>query len=155
MFSPFRVVFVFVVLSVVGLSLLPLVSVDLMPARYEPILQVSVAMPQTDPSTIEEKITAPLENAFSQIPHLKKISSVSRYNQATISLHFENAKDLAMARFEVASIIRHIYPKLPVGCSYPEVVQSTDEDSEKMPLLVYSINAPIASYQIKKVAEDA
>ncbi len=155
MLSPFRVVFVFVVLSVAGVTVLPLLSVDLMPTRYEPILQVSVAMPQTDPSTIEEKLTAPLENAFSQIPHLKKISSVSRYNQAVISLHFENAKDLAMARFEVATIIRQIYPKLPVGCSYPEVMQSADEDSEKMPLLVYSVNAPIASYQIKKVVEEA
>ncbi|PKQ66892.1 efflux RND transporter permease subunit [Raineya orbicola] len=154
MFSSFRVVFVFVVLSVMGVGLIPQISVDLMPARYEPVLQVSVSMPQTDPGTIEEKVTAPLENAFSQIPHLKKISSVSRYNYSSISLQFENAQDLAFARFELASIIRQMYAKLPASCSYPEITQSSEENSRKMPLLVYSINAPLVSHQIKKTASD-
>lgn len=154
MFSSFRVVFVFVVLSVVGLGLLPLVSVDLMPTRYEPILQISTSIPQTDPSTVEEKVTAPLENALSQIPHLKKISSVSRYNYSSVSLYFENNKDLTAARFEAASIIRQIYQKLPPNCTYPEILQSSEENERKMPLLVYSINAPLASYKIKKVARD-
>lgn len=150
MFSPFRVVFIFVVLSVLGLGLIPLVSVDLMPARHEPILQVLTSMPQTEPGTIEEKVTAPLENALSQIPHLKKISSTSYYNRSAISLQFEGAEDLYFARFEVASIIRQMYAKLPANCSYPEIIQSSEENSRKMPLLVYSVNAPIASYQIKK-----
>lgn len=154
MFSPFRVVFVFVVLSVVGVGLIPKISVDLVPARYEPVLQISTSMPQTDPSTIEEKVTAPLENALSQIPRLKKISSVSRYNYSSISLHFENQEDLAFARFEVASLIRQMYHKLPISCSYPEITQSSEENSRKMPLLVYSINAPLLSYQIKKISED-
>lgn len=154
MFSPFRVVFVFVVLSVVGVGLIPKISVDLMPARYEPVLQITTSMPQTDPSTIEEKVTAPLENALSQIPRLKKISSVSRYNYSSIYLHFENTEDLAFARFEAAAIIRQMYNKLPTNCSYPEITQSSEENSRKMPLLVYSINAPLVSYQIKKIAED-
>ncbi len=154
MFSPFRVVFVFVVLSVIGVGLIPKISVDLMPARYEPVLQISTSMPQTDPSTIEEKVTAPLENALSQIPHLKKISSVSRYNYSSIQLHFENTEDLAFARFEAAAIIRQMYSKLPINCYYPEITQSSEENSRKMPLLVYSINAPLVSYQIKKTAED-
>jgi multidrug efflux pump subunit AcrB len=154
MFSPFRVVFVFVVLSVVGLGLIPRISVDLMPARYEPVLQITTSMPQTDPSTIEEKVTAPLENALSQIPRLKKISSVSRYDYSSIHLHFENIEDLAFARFEVAAIIRQMYNKLPINCSYPEITQSSEENSRKMPLLVYSINAPLLSFQIKKTAED-
>jgi len=150
MFSPFRVVFIFVVLSVVGLGLVSLVSVDLMPTRYEPVLQVLTAMPQTDPTTIEHQVTAPLENALSQVPHLKKIASVSYYNRSAISLHLENVQDLAFARLEIAAIIRQIYPKLPANCSYPEIFQSSEENKYKQPLLVYSVNAPIASYQIKQ-----
>jgi len=154
MFSPFRVVFIFVVLSVLGLGLVPLVSVDLMPTGYKPVLQVLTTMPQTDPATIEQQITAPLENALSQVPRLKKVASVSYYNRSAISLHFENQQDIILARLEIAAIIRQIYPKLPANCSYPEIFQSLQEDKQKQPLLVYSINAPIASYKIKQQVND-
>jgi multidrug efflux pump subunit AcrB len=152
--SPFRIIFIFLVLSLAGFSLIPKLSVDLMPARYEPVLQVSYSMPQTDPATIEQMVTAPLENAFSQIPNLKKIYSVSYYDRGYISLHFQDIEQLAFARFEIANLIRQIYPKLPQNCSYPQVEQLAEEDSEESPLLVYSVNAPLASFQIKKNVEE-
>ncbi|GAB4131402.1 MAG: efflux RND transporter permease subunit [Raineya sp.] len=154
MLSPFRIIFIFLVLSVAGFALVSQLSVDLMPARYEPVLQVSYTIPQTDPATVEQLVTAPLENAFSQIPNLKKIYSVSRYDRGYITLHFQNIEQLAFARFEIANLIRQIYPKLPQNCSYPQVEQVSEEDDEKSPLLVYSVNASLASFQIKKNVEE-
>ncbi|MDX1904657.1 MAG: efflux RND transporter permease subunit [Thermonemataceae bacterium] len=154
MFSPFRVIFIFLLLAIAGIFLIPQLSVDLMPARYEPILTVSFQVSQTDPENVEQQVTSLLENSLSQIPNLKKITSVSRYDYGSVSLYFDKIEDLDFARFEVANLIRQLYPKLPKNCSYPSIEQSRPDEESKKPLLVYSVNANLSTFYIKKIAED-
>lgn len=153
--TPFRILIVFVVLSILGLAVVPLMSVDLNPREREPVLTISYSIPNSSPEIVEKLATAPLEGTFSRLSELKKITSVSNYDRGSITLRFDKKADIEMKRFEVSSMIRQVYPQMDQRVGYPRVSQSSQERSDtKSPILTYSVNGPFASFEIKKIAED-
>lgn len=153
--TPFRILIVFVVLSILGFALVPLLSVDLNPKERDTILSVSYSIPRASPEIVEKLATSPLEGTFSRLSELKKITSVSNYNSGSITLTFAKEVDMEMKKFEVSSMIRQVYPQLDQRVSYPSVSQSSQNQvREKTPILTYSVNGPFASFEIKKIAED-
>jgi multidrug efflux pump subunit AcrB len=153
--SAFRIIIAFIVLSIIGFALVPRLSVDLNPREREPVLTVSYAVPRSSPELVEKLATSPLEGALSQLADLKKINSVSNYDRGSITLRFDKKTDMDFKKFEVASIIRQVYPALDSKVSYPLVTQSEERRSDqKTPILTYSVNGPFASFEIKKIAED-
>lgn len=153
--TPFRVVISFFVISIIGFALIPELSVDLNPRETEPVLNVSFHVPGSSPELVEKLATSPLEGVFSQLAELKKINSTSNYDAGNITLRFDKQTDMEYKRFEVASLIRQVYPSLDRKVSYPLVTQSAQRNvSEKSPILMFSVNGPFASFEIKKVTED-
>lgn len=153
--TPFRILVAFVVLSILGFAVVPLLSVDLNPREREPILTVSFFIPQSSPEIVEKLATSPLEGAFSQLTELKKISSVSYYDRGSITLVFDKKSDIELKKFEISALIRQLYPQLDQRVSYPIVTQSAEARSDfKTPILTFSINGPFASFEIKKITED-
>lgn len=153
--TPFRILIGFVVLSILGFAVVPLLSVDLNPREREPVLTVSFFISQSSPEIVEKLATSPLEGAFSQLTELKKISSVSNYDRGSITLRFDKKSDMELKKFEVSALIRQIYPQLDQRVSYPLVTQSAEARNDfKTPVLTYSVNGPFASFEIKKIAED-
>ncbi len=151
--NPFRTVLLFTALALAGLALLPQLQVDLYPAGNRPELNISFSLPATPPELVEQLVTAPLENALSGLGGLKNISSISENGRGSIGLLFEKSEDMDQKRFEVATIIRRMYKQLPEGLSYPVVQQGGNDDRSAMPLLVYSIFAPLPPEEIKSTAE--
>lgn len=153
--TPFRILIAFVVLSILGFAVVPLLSVDLNPREKEPILTVSFFIPQSSPEIVEKLATSPLEGAFSQLTELKKIKSISSYDRGSITLVFDKKSDIELKKFEISALIRQLYPQLDQRVSYPIVTQSAEARSDfKTPILTYSINGPFASFEIKKITED-
>ncbi|HSF55559.1 MAG TPA: efflux RND transporter permease subunit [Algoriphagus sp.] len=153
--TPFRVLIAFVVLGILGFAVVPLLSVDLNPREREPVLTVRYGIPRSSPEIIEKLATSPLEGAFSQLTELKKITSVSNYDQGSITLWFDKKSDMELKKFEVLALIRQVYPQLDERLSYPVVTQSAQaRDDFKTPILTYSVNGPFASFEIKKIADD-
>lgn len=153
--TPFRILIAFVVLSILGFAVVPLLSVDLNPREKEPILTVSFFIPQSSPEIVEKLATSPLEGAFSQLTELKKIKSISSYDRGSITLVFDKKSDTELKKFEISALIRQLYPQLDQRVSYPIVTQSAEARSDfKTPILTYSINGPFASFEIKKITED-
>jgi multidrug efflux pump subunit AcrB len=157
--SPFRVVFVFIILAILGLACIPYLDINLLPKDKSQSLNVRCALPNSSPLIVESGISQLLENAFSGMKGLKEMKSISRYNRAEISLEFWPSIDMEYTQFEAASIIRRMYHSLPPDAGYPQVdhvaareYNSTTE-AEK-PLLIYSINAPEMPFSIKQRAGD-
>ncbi|WP_186756046.1 efflux RND transporter permease subunit [Echinicola salinicaeni] len=151
--SPFRIVISFFVLAIIGFALVPKLTVELNPREKEPVLSISYGVRDASPDLVEKLGTAPLEGLFSQLSDLKKIESVSRYNGGSVTLRFDKHTDMEFKKFEVTSLIRQIYPSLDKKVSFPLVFQSAQRNNEP-PILQYSINAPFAAFEIKKVTED-
>lgn len=58
-----------------------------------------------------------------------------------------------VSRFEVATLIRQVYPELPEGISYP-YIQVRTGNQESQSLLVYTLNGSASPYFIQKYAEE-
>src|SRR5210317_1929648 len=111
--SAFSVIVVFMMLMILGLAFLPKLSVRLHPSRSMPSLTVSYNWLNASPRLVEQNVTAPMEGLFNTIIGVKSIESNSFQGGGRINLQFDKKSDMDAMRFEVASKIREIYPKLP------------------------------------------
>lgn len=153
---PFRMVIVFVVLAMIGIAFIPKLNVNFTPRYTKPAITISYSLPNSSPDIVERLATSPLENAISQIEGVNKVTSVSRDNSGSIELSFDKGEDMEFRKFEINSLIRNLYKKLPETMSYPRVEQRGGETQNKTesPILLYSINGPYASYKIKKDVDE-
>lgn len=152
---PFRVIIIFVVLAVIGVAVVPGLKVNFTPNYTSPSLYITYSLPNSSPDIVERLATSPIENAFSQVKGVNKIYSISRYHQGSIRLDFDKDEDMELKTFEVNSIIRNIYKKLPEKLSYPRVEQRGGEETEEeSPILFYSANGPYAPYKLQQDVEE-
>lgn len=152
--TPYKTVVIFVFFALLGLAIIPEFSIDLQPSFKLPTLTVDFSLSDSTPETVEQQATSPLENALSQLTEIEKIYSVSEYNHGTIEISFDRRADIDFKKFEVASLIRQLYPKLNPKITYPQVEQRNREAAQRKVLLLYRINAKLAPYQIKKTVGD-
>lgn len=152
--SSFKTILIFIIAAALGLVFISQLSIDLLPNTSLPVLTISYSLQDAPPEIIEQQATGPLENALSQISQIKRIYSVSGNEQGTIEITFDQEADIVFKKFEVSSVIRHVYRKLNNEISYPIVEQRARENASKNPLLIYQINAKLAPFQIRKTAED-
>lgn len=153
--TPFRILIVFVVVSILGFAVIPMLSVDLNPKERSTIISVGYGISNASPEIVEKLATSPLEGAFSRLTELKEINSTSSYNGGYITLVFDKKADMEMKKFEISAMVRQIYPQMDQRVSFPTVTQTSQaRTDDKTPILTYSVNGPFASFEIKKIAED-
>ena len=145
--SAFSVLLIMATLSVIGIALLPHINVQYSPTSVEHRISVSFSWPGTATRVVEMDATSRLEGALSVVKGCRGVSSRSRRGSGSITLNFTKETDMAAARFEVASIIRNIYTKLPEGVSYPSISLNTSGSRERSSLS-YTIKAGIPAEQI-------
>lgn len=153
---PFRVMVIFIVLAIVGIAVVPGLRVNFTPNYIKPTLTITYSLPNSSPDIVERLATSPLENALSQVEGVNRTYSISRYNQGVITLDFDKDDDMEFRKFEVNSIIRNIYKKLPENLSYPNVEQrggDTQNETES-PILFYSVNGPYAPYKLQQDVDE-
>jgi multidrug efflux pump subunit AcrB len=150
--SAFRIILIFVAISFAGFALLPRIAVNLQPVKQSNVLQVSYELPEAAPEVVENQITARLENVFSQLSDIEKITSVSRYNSGNVTLHLNKHADLAYKKMEVAALIRQVYPQLPINSSFPVIYENVS-GNRPVPLLVYAVAAPFSPDAIRRTIE--
>src|SRR5690606_39982544 len=100
--TPFRILIVFVVVSILGLAVIPMLSVDLNPKERSPIISVGYGISNASPEIVEKLATSPLEGAFSRLSELKEINSTSNYNGGYITLIFDKKADMEMKKVEIS-----------------------------------------------------
>lgn len=152
-YSSFSILIIFVLLMIIGISVLPLLNVQLTPSRSLPGLSVSYRWPDASARVIEQEVTSKLEGLFSSVKGIKDVSSVSSKGYGRINLSFKKEVNLDAARFEVASLIRQIFPTLPGQVSFPELSMNTSGENSS-PILTYTLNASSSPFFIQKYAED-
>lgn len=139
--SAFSILMTFGVLTVVGAGLVPRLSVRFLPVAQAPSVMVRYSWRDASPEILEREVTAPLEGAFSLIRGVRNIYSISSNGNGNIRLDFDKNAELDYLRFEIASKVRQLYPRLPEGVSYPAIQVDQPEDAEEeRPLLVYALS---------------
>lgn len=124
---------------------------DLAPSYELPIFTISYNLPNSLPEVVEAEATSVIENAAAQLSEIKKITSVSSYNRGSVEVTFNRNINIAFKRFEIASLVQNLYPKLTKSLTYPVIENGGEKTEAKKPIIVYSVTADLAPYQIKKI----
>ena len=144
----------FAVLSLVGLLLIPKLSVQLVPSPQGQNITVSYEWGGASPLVLESQVTAVLEGAFSAVQGVQKVSSVSGYGQGYVSLQLDKNADADALRLEIAALVRQLYKRLPEAVSYPQVALNTpDAQTRNKALLTLQLDGPVEATRLLGYAE--
>lgn len=146
----------FLIIGFLGLFIIPKLSVRLNPSESLPSITVNYNWANASPYTLEKEVTAKLESGFAILKGVSKMSSKSSKGSGYITLAFDKYTNINNARFEVATIIRQLYKKLPEKVSYPSLrVNKPDDDEKQRAFLSYSINAPESPFLIQEKVKNS
>ncbi len=151
--SDFSVILIFVFFTIVGLAMVKMLPLKLAPSHQLPRIYVNFSMHGSAPIVVETEVTSKLEAMISRVAGIRKMSSNSGNGWGSISVELDRHVDPGMARFEVASIIRQIWNKLPDNVSYPLVSMRQFDDKAPKNFLSYSLVAPVSSFELQQYAE--
>lgn len=153
--TSFLIIVINVGLSLIGLALVPRLTVKYQPTLRQPNLYVSAHWRDASPQIMEREVTSPLEAALSLVEGIKMIRSASREGRMNIDLELEKDAQVDLVRFEVATRLRQVYGQLPDGVSYPQLDLRTEEEETMLrPMLTYSVAGPSAQPQLYLMARD-
>jgi len=151
--SPFSIIIIFILLSIIGIGLIPRLHVSLVPSRNLPSINVSYNWYNASARIIENQVTSKLENLFSSIKGVQEIKSKTTKSGGNITVAFDEDIDMDAARFQVSSYIRQAYAKFPGEVTYPKITVNTPNE-ERQSLLSYSLYGPASAFYIQKYAEN-
>jgi len=98
-------------------------SVREYPKIDEPVVTVSVKYPGASAEVIESQVTKPLEDSIAGIDAVDVITSISRAEQAQISVRFRLEKDADSAAAEVRDRTSRVRNKLPQAIEEPVIAK--------------------------------
>ena len=152
--SAFTIIVSFICLSLVGLSLVPLLPVKLNPSHELPGFSVTFRMPNASSRVIEMEVTSKLEAMLSRIRGIKTLRSTSGNGYGTITIELDKHTDIDAARLEASTIIRQTWAQLPDGVSYPTIQTKVSNADSSRPFMSFTINAPSTPILIQQYAEE-
>ncbi|QZE15552.1 efflux RND transporter permease subunit [Halosquirtibacter laminarini] len=152
--NSFRINVIFIVLAIVGLALASQLTVQLKPSRDSNRASVSFQWRGVSAEVIEREVTTAIEGVLSTMDGLKDISSESEKGRGTIRLVFKKEVNMDVVRFELSSILRTLYPKLPDGVSRPRVGGYHNRNEDRPLLMTYTVNGAKSKDALGKYAKD-
>ncbi len=150
--SSFSVILVMVVLMIIGAAMIPLFNIQYTPDKSSNTINVTYNWPDVSSRLIEQEVTSKLEGVLSRVGGISEISSVSRKGSGEIRVEFKKGTKMDVARFEVSSQIRSVYPSLPDGVSYPALSLGV-AGLEESPIMLYTINSRLPSREVGEYIE--
>ena len=140
--------------SLIGLAVIPSLTVKLEPSRTLPRLTVNFSMQGNSGRIIEMEVTSKLEAMLGQIDGVKNIRSTSSNNIGSVTIELDKHVSMDVVRFEASTIIRQTWPNLPSSVSYPTIYINRPDDQSERAFLIYNINATVPPIVIQQYAEE-
>lgn len=145
----FSVLLITAVIAVLGIVSVPMLNVRYTPEQTGNTINVSFSWNDVSARIMEAEVTSKIEGVLSGIRDNSGVSSTSDRGKGSVRVKFRKGTDMAAARFEVASRIRNIYPKLPEGVSYPAISLGT-RGTGGTTAVTFVLKADIPSKEIEK-----
>ena len=87
-----------VLAGIIGIFNIPTAA---LPSYDTPVINVSASLPGANPDTMATSVALQLEKQFQTVPGLKTISSTSTLGQTTLTLEFEEGRNIDAAAVDV------------------------------------------------------
>ncbi|MFZ3192896.1 MAG: CusA/CzcA family heavy metal efflux RND transporter [Moraxellaceae bacterium] len=111
------VMIVFMLVAAIGVWNAFKLPIDAVPDITNVQVQINTEAEGYSPLETESRISYPIENALSGIPHLKYTRSISRYGLSQVTVVFEDRTDIYFARQLINERLQSVLPQLPSGVS--------------------------------------
>ena len=142
-----------VTLLLVGVGALVMLRREVFPAFQLELIFVSVPYPGASPDEVEDGIILKIEEAIRSIEGLKKITSIAREGNGTVTAEVEVGADVAKVLDEVRSAVDRI-PSFPALAEDPEVKQAQfTEDVAEVAVLGKPEDTFRNRWELREVAE--
>ena len=148
---PVTIVMVFVLLCGIAAVFVGRIPVSLNPEIEMPMLSVRTLYSGAGPEDVEQNVTRILENAFSSLEDLKKMSSTSSQGSSNIRLEFGYGVNLDKAQSEIESMISGLLNRLPVDADAPSVRRF---DISAQPIIRLIVKGDRSLEELQKIGEE-
>ena len=119
--SSFRVIVIFALLILCGISLVSKLDLKLNPEARASSLTISFSWQNAEPRVIEQKATSVIEAIAARVQGIRQISSRSGHGVGRITVTLDKKADSDAIRFELSTLIRQAWGSLPAEVSYPVI----------------------------------
>lgn len=110
-----------IVLIMIGATLYPKLSIDLLPNMEIPTVLVRCEYQGASPSEIEVEVVKRIEDAVSSLDGIKHVTSTAIEDQAQIQLEFNMGIDVDVAATDIREALNRIREDLPDGAKEPTI----------------------------------
>jgi HAE1 family hydrophobic/amphiphilic exporter-1 len=119
------------------------IPVAALPSFNTPIISVSASLPGASPENMASAVALPLEKEFSTIDGITVISSVNSLGSTSITLEFNNNRDIDKAAVDVQAALLRAQKRLPIEMTVPPSYRKVNPADT--PVLVVRMNSPSIS----------
>ena len=138
-----------VLAGVIGYRSIPLAA---LPSYDTPVINVSAALPGASPETMASSVALPLEKQFQTIPGLKTISSSSTLGSTSLTLEFEEGRNIDAAAVDVQAALLRAQRALPQDMTSPPAYRKVNPADA--PVLLIALTSPsLAPADLQDYAE--
>jgi HAE1 family hydrophobic/amphiphilic exporter-1 len=138
-----------VLAGVIGYRSIPVAA---LPSYDTPVINVGASLPGASPETMASSVALPLEKQFQTIPALKTISSTSTLGNTSLTLEFEEGRNIDAAAVDVQAALLRAQRALPQDMtSTPAYRKVNPADA---PVLLIAMTSPsLAPSEMQDFAE--
>ena len=137
--KPVSVFMGLVCVLVLGLISMKQLKLAFLPKVDFPAMAVEVSYPNQSPDLMEREVTRPLEEALSTLKGVRRISSESSADSASVRLEFAWGMELDLIRLEMGLKVEEAKHLLPEGVQHVSIFSFNTSD---IPVIESRISAP-------------
>ena len=126
--------------GVIGLRSIPVAA---LPSYDTPVINVSANLPGANPETMASSVALPLEKQFQTVPGLKTISSSSTLGSTSLTLEFEEGRNIDAASVDVQAALLRAQRSLPIDMTVPPSYRKVNPADA--PVLLIALTSPSLS----------
>jgi len=126
-----------VVAGVIAWSRIPVAA---LPSYNTPVINVGASLPGASPETMATSVALQLEKQFQTIPGLSVISSTSTLGNTSITLEFEEGRDIEAAAVDVQAALLRAQRSLPQDMTNPPSYRKVNPADS--PIMFIALTAP-------------
>ena len=116
------------------------IPVAALPSYNTPVINVSAGLPGASPETMATSVALPLEKQFSTIPGLAVISSSSTLGNTSLTLEFDEGRDIDAAAVDVQAALLRAQRSLPQDMTSPPSYRKVNPADA--PVLFIALQSP-------------
>ena len=116
------------------------IPVAALPSFNSPIISVSASLPGASPENMAASVALPLEKEFSTIDGITVISSTNFLGSTSITLEFNNDRDIDKAAVDVQAALLRAQKRLPIEMTIPPSYRKVNPADS--PVLVVRMSSP-------------